>query len=64
MEKCFLTGERGAILKTLGVEQRGRRLARIDLHLTSKSFQSSYFLFCTLEVNCLQVIEYVGNPRP
>ena len=25
---------------------------------------TTHFLFCTLEVNCLQVFEYVGNPRP
>ena len=59
-----MTGERGATLKTLEEEQRRRGLARIDLRLSSKSFSSSYFLYCTLESIVCKLIEYVGNPRP
>ena len=59
-----MTGEGEASLKALEEKLSGRGQARINCHVSGKSFLPSYFLYYILESIAYKFIEYVGNPRP
>ena len=64
LEDLLLTGEGEASLKALEEKQSRRGQARINHRVSSESFLSSYFFYCTLELISCKFHEYVGNPRP